>query len=282
MKPFRVQNRETSSRLGWRIEAKAGQADVFLYDLIGKDFWGDGTSAADFVQEMRSLDVGQIDLHINSPGGFVDDGLAMFHAIQQHPANVIAHVDGLAASAASFIAMAADQVLIAPHARMMIHDAIGMVDVFGAMNAGGIDTLIADMTVMRNTLDAESQNIADIYAEKAGGDASLWRNRMRANGLMGTTYRGQEAIDAGLANGIDEAPAKDTSDQLPAARHSNARAAAMIPQNVSQSDDDSDFDIDDLLDLIPPVADHAGYREPTAPIEALLAKHPLKVGGNGG
>lgn len=236
MKPLRLENRETTGRLSWRIEAKANQADVYLYDQIGKNFWGEGTSAADFVLDLRNLDVAQIDLRINSPGGFIDDALAMFNAIQNHPAHVTAHVEGIAASAASFIAMAADVVLIAPHARMMIHDAMGFVDVFGIMNAASIDDLMEKLVSIRDMLDAESDNIATIYAEKAGGVTSQWRNRMQANGAMGTTYRGQEAVDVGLADAVEEkAPA---SDHRP--RGTRVASTALMAVDPANFNDDSE------------------------------------------
>lgn len=275
MKPLRIENRATSSRLGWRIEAKANQADVYLYDLIGKDFWGDGTSAADFVQELRNLDVTQIDLHINSPGGYVDDGLAMYNALQKHPATVTAHVDGIAASCASFIAMAADQVLIAPHARMMIHDAQGFVDIFSLANAEAIDDLIKNLASIRDLLDGESDNIAGIYVDKAGGTTSQWRSRMQANGAMGTTYRGQEAVDVGLADAVEEIVKPGTSDRGRTNQRVKNQAEDEDPEpEASQAGESPLADLD-----IPPLAEHAGYKPPVPDLAGLLQKHPLKVGG---
>ena len=188
---------EPFGNLAWRVRAlKDDEADVDIFDVIG-DPWGEGTSAKEFVQELRALDVSKINLHINSPGGYVDDALAMYTAIQQHPATVTALIESVAASAASFVALAADKVLIAKNAKIMIHDAYGFV--------------IGDARTMRalaDHLDAESDNIASIYADKAGKEVSDWREAMQNNEGLGTTYRGQEAIEAGLADALMAVPAK--------------------------------------------------------------------------
>lgn len=173
----------------------ADEADIDIFDVIG-DSW-DGTTAKDFVRELRGLNVSRINLHINSPGGYVDEGLAMYNAIRQHPAEVTALVESVAASAASFVAMAADRVVIAKTAKMTIHDAWGVV--FG--NA-------RDCRAQAEVLEEESDNIAGIYAEKTGGSVDEWRAAMQANDGMGTTYRGQEAVDAGLADELMAAPGR--------------------------------------------------------------------------
>ena len=180
----------------WHIaNAAPREADVYIFDVIG-DPWG-GTVASDFVKEVRGLDVDRINLHINSPGGYVDDALAMYAAIQQHTAEVVAHIV-VAASAASFVAMAANRVLISKNGKMFIHDAHG----FGFGNA-------ADFHSLAELLEEESDNIASIYAEKTEKETAEWRQAMLANGGNGTTYRGQAAVDAGLADEMESAPAKN-------------------------------------------------------------------------
>ena len=87
----------------------------------------DGTSAAAFASELKSITAPAIDLHINSPGGMVFEATAIYTALKRHPSTVDVHIDGLAASAASFVAMAGDSVSIEKPAKMMIHDARGVV-----------------------------------------------------------------------------------------------------------------------------------------------------------
>lgn len=161
-------------------------AEIAIYDEIGYF----GVSASDFVRDISGIKASNITLRINSPGGDVFDGIAIFNAIQRHKANVTAYVDGIAASAASFIAMAADRVVMSPHAQMMIHEASGLC----VGNA-------ADMQQMANILDKSSDNIASIYAKKAGGSVAEWRARMQAE----TWLSDQEAVDLGLADAIDGA-----------------------------------------------------------------------------
>lgn len=161
----------------------ADVADMSIYDEIG--YWG--VTASELVRELQGVSAKTINLHINSPGGDVWDGLAILNALRQHAATINVTIDGIAASAASFIAMAGDTVQIAPQAMIMIHDASGMV--YG--NA-------EDMTEMASLLDKTSGNIAAVYAQRAGKDTNYWRDQMRVE----TWYTDQEAVDAGLADSI--------------------------------------------------------------------------------
>lgn len=166
-------------------DGRQSSADVLLYDEIG--FWG--TTAQDFAQQIKDLDVGTINLRINSPGGEVYDGIAILNSLRDHPAAVNVTVDGLAASAAAFIAMAGDTVTMARNSELMIHDASGLV-------IGGPD----DMAEFATRLDQMSNNIASIYADRAGGSVADWRAAMKAE----TWYSAQEAVDAGLADQVAE------------------------------------------------------------------------------
>ena len=104
-----------------RIEQAGREATVYIYDVIGGD-WG-GVGARDFVPQLVALDVDTIHLRINSPGGDVFEGRTIATALAQHPAKVIAHIDGQAASAATYVALAADEVEIAEGGFFMIHNA---------------------------------------------------------------------------------------------------------------------------------------------------------------
>lgn len=176
-----------------RIEARAGDpkvADIYLFDEIG--VWG--TTAKDFVQQVKNLRAEQITLHINSPGGDVFDGIAILNTLRGHPATITTVVEGLAASAASVVAMAGDEIVMARNSEMMIHDASG----FAIGNA-------ADMASLADTLNRISDNIASVYAERAGGDIGYWRDVMLAE----TWYSAQETVDAGLADRVAEPAEKD-------------------------------------------------------------------------
>lgn len=168
----------------------AGGTRIDLMDEIG--YWG--ITAQDFVDELLAIDATTIELHVNSPGGDVFDGVAIMNALIDHPATVDVVVDGIAASAASYICMAGDSVKMNRGAQMMIHDALGLC----VGNA-------ADMEQMKALLDRISDTIAGLYAERAGGTTEGWRDLMRAE----TWYSATEAVDAGLA---DEAAAKAAAD----------------------------------------------------------------------
>lgn len=174
---------------------------VYIYDEIG--FWG--TTASDFVDQLNEITAPQMELHLNSPGGEIFDGLAIFNALKQHSARVTVYVDGLAASAASFIAQAGDEVIMARNAQMMIHDGIAF--------AYGNEQ---DMLDTAGLLSQLSNNIADIYAFAAAKRGfttteAEFRDIMRNEAW----YNGKEAVAAGLADTItdpDEEPPTDKWD----------------------------------------------------------------------
>jgi len=167
----------------YRVTARQGEAEVYLYDEIGAF----GITAQAFVQELAQLDADSIRLHLNSPGGDVFDGIAIYNALKAHRAQVNVQVDSLAASIASVVAMAGDRVEIAGNAQVMIHDARGLA-------IGTAD----DMRELAELLDASSDIIAAIYQARAGGQTRSWRKAMKAI----TWYRGKEAVDAGLADAV--------------------------------------------------------------------------------
>jgi ATP-dependent protease ClpP protease subunit len=170
----------------------AGTATLRLYDPI--DSWGGvwGVSASEFADALDALDdsVNQIELRLNSPGGEVFEAVTILNLLRQHPADVTAHVDGLAASAASFLAAGADELVMGKNSTLMIHDAWGVC-------VGPA----ADMRQMGDLLDKLSNNIGAIYQAKAGGTLADWRGAMLAE----SWYDAQEAVDAGLADRVDGA-----------------------------------------------------------------------------
>lgn len=163
--------------------AASGRASVMIMDEIG--FFG--VTAEDFARDLAEISAETIDVEINSPGGDVYDALAIYNALAQHEADVNVTITGLAASAASFIAQAGDDVAIMRNAEMMIHDAVGLC----VGNA-------SDMGEMVENLNRASDNIADIYAQRADGDKAKFRELMQAE----TWFNAQEAVDAGLADRV--------------------------------------------------------------------------------
>lgn len=178
--------RERSGRTDWyRIQNKAGETpSLYIYDEIG--YWGD--TAKSLTDALRDVDSDTLDVHINSPGGDIFDGLAIYQALKGHRARITVKVDGLAASIASVIAMAGDEVIMAPKASLMIHDG-------WTMSVGNA----ADLRKTADLLDKQSEVIASVYADKSSQDANFWRDAMREE----TWYTAQEAVDAGLADQVE-------------------------------------------------------------------------------
>jgi ATP-dependent protease ClpP protease subunit len=174
--------------------------EILLYDEIGEDPWfGTGVSAKQFVEDLNAIETDEIHLRINSPGGNVFEGVAMLNAVRRHKAKVTVFVDGLAASAASVLAMGGDEVVMSRNAELMIHDAWGIA-------IGNED----EMTKMATDLARASNNLASAYADKAGGTTADWREAMKAE----TWYSDKEAVAAGLADRVE--PSKTASDKAKA------------------------------------------------------------------
>lgn len=199
----------------FKIEAKADTrtATVYLYDEIG--MWG--TTAADFAGQVAALDVDQIDLHLSSPGGSAWDGLAIMNTLRQHKANVKVSIDGIAASAASYIAMGGDEVVMALGSRMMIHNSSGV--------------CIGPSDQMRKTaevLDGINASMASIYAARAGGTEQQWLDAMAAE----TWYSAEEAVEAKLADRVDNAKANEQDDAARA--HFASTIAAFLGRDTTE------------------------------------------------
>lgn len=191
----------------WRIENADGErATLYIDDYIG--MWG--VDARDFTAQLNAISAPNIDLMINSPGGDVWDGYAIHNALVAHPAAVTAHIVGLAASAASFVAMAGDERIAYRPSQMMIHDASAFVDIFGSFNPADIANIVGELEQVSTLLGQVSDTIAGVYANRAGGDAADWRALMQAT----TWYTPDGAKAAGLVDRIEEkAPAANPAPE---------------------------------------------------------------------
>jgi ATP-dependent protease ClpP protease subunit len=202
---FRVMNMAKAAGQSWFTvitnSDKNEPAEVMIYGEIGTGW--DGTSGVDakaFADEFKAIPAGKpINLRIHSPGGSVWDGLAIYNIIDQRRADVSAKVDGIALSAASFIAMAAKTLEMPKTARMMIHDAQGLV--IGNSKR---------MQEAADLLNAESDNIAAIYHRKTGKDVKRMREMMAAE----TWMNGQEAKDNGFVDTVTDATVQNCTFDL--------------------------------------------------------------------
>lgn len=194
-----------------KIEQAGREATVYIYDIIGGD-WG-GVGARDFVPQLVALDVDTIHLRINSPGGDVFEGRTIATALAQHPARVVAHIDGLAASAATYVALAADEVEIAEGGMFMIHNA-------WTIAMGNADEFIATADLLRK-IDATI--VAD-YQRKTSKPADELAAMMAAT----TWFTAEEAVEHGFVDRIAEGH-KAARNQWNLAAYGNAPAALTDP-----------------------------------------------------
>lgn len=195
------------TRPGYRISAAAaGEADVLLYDEIG--FWG--IQAKPFLQELQALDVETIHLRVNSPGGSVFEGIAIANGLRNLDATVVVHIDALAASIASVIALAGDEVLMADNAFLMIHEA-------WTLSVGNAAQLRADADL----LDKIGGSIVDAYVKKTGASVAKVKAWMQAE----TWFSAQEAKDEGFIDAIEGQSDAEASFDLSVFQHAPAALA---------------------------------------------------------
>jgi ATP-dependent Clp protease, protease subunit len=163
-----------------------GVTEVLVYDQIGKGFFGDGIGAKEFRDQIKSIKGKTINLRINSPGGDVFEASAMVAALDQYAGEIIVDIDGLAASAASVLAMAGDKIRISSNGMLMIHNPHSVV-------MGGAE----EMRRKADTLDKVKGQIIDNYERRV-------KDRAKIEAWMAaeTWFTGQEAIDAGFADEV--------------------------------------------------------------------------------
>ncbi|EEG10293.1 head maturation protease, ClpP-related [Pseudogulbenkiania ferrooxidans] len=216
IKLFNDNRQSSAAGSGYRVANSAGEeATVYLYDAIG-GWWG--ITAADFVKDLAAITAPTIRLHINSPGGDVFDARAMATAIRNHPSKVVAQIDGLAASAATYVALSADEVEIADGGFFMIHRAWTL-----AMGNAG------ELRDTANLLDKIDASISADYQRKTGESAEQIDAWMGAE----TWFTAQEALDHGFVDRIGASANVENHWNLSA--YAKAPKALTERQPVSES-----------------------------------------------
>jgi ATP-dependent Clp endopeptidase proteolytic subunit ClpP len=199
----------------YSIKNEAETADIMIYDIIGEDFWGEGVSAKGFAEDVKDLKVDVINLHINSPGGSVFDGIAIYNLLKSHKARVNVQIDGMALSIASVIAMAGDSVTMAENAMMMIHDPWTMV-------MGSAD----DMRKEADTLDKVKSSLITSYG-RTGKPLDEIADLMSDE----TWMTAAEALEMGFADALVEKVNISNSFDLSGFKHA--------PKNLAEKPQDA-------------------------------------------
>jgi len=169
----------------YKIENKANDATVYIYDEIG---WF-GIEAARFAKDFSEIKADTIHIRINSPGGDVFDGTAIANTIKQHSAKTITHIDAIAASIASIIALSSDEVIMAENAFFMFHEA-------WSISIGSA----ADFRKEADLLDKIDGVLAKTYVNKTGKDEVEIKDLMAAE----TWLTAKEALEMGMVDQIEE------------------------------------------------------------------------------
>lgn len=208
-------------------EQPKAAAEIWIYGDIGESWWEESVSASSFVREINALDVDAITVRINSFGGSVPDGLAIYNAIKRHKAHVTTAVDGIAFSCASLIAMAGDTVEMAENAMLMIHAPW----TYTAGNA-------ADLRAVADQLDTWAAAMAGSYGTRMGDkEAALALLTDGADHY----YTAEQALAEGLVDVVGAAtpiaasaragvPANRFRPQASAAAHGQGAPAAAAAQ----------------------------------------------------
>jgi ATP-dependent protease ClpP protease subunit len=221
------------------VRNDTGTSTLYVFGSIGGWF---GVNSEDFATELAEVN-GPLAVHINSGGGDAFEGITIANLLRNHPHTVNGTVTGLAASAASIIAMGCDSLTMAPGSKLMIHRA--MTSVYGNRD---------DMAEVMDLLEKMDTSLAKLYQARAGGDLDQWENAMQAE----TWYDEDEAVAAGLADHIAE----------PAAKAGPEPAEPLWPGNSKRTPVGEQTPVPPVAET-PPAA-------PTAPAQPVAADTPVE------
>ena len=226
-RPPKVQAYEPDPALlrEWKPELRAEGGDaanvITILDQIGEDWYGDGVAAKRVAAALRSIKADEVIVDINSPGGDFFEGVAIYNLLRQDSRKITVRILGLAASAASVIAMAGDQVLIGRAGFLMVHNA--WVVAVGNRH---------DLADAAETMEPFDDAMAAVYAEKAGTERSV------AAGWMDneTWFNGEDAVEAGLADGYLAADIQTVEREGGTKSALRRLDTLLAKQNVSRSE----------------------------------------------
>ena len=226
----------------YEIKASAPQAagteeksaDIYIYGNIGESWWDETVTAKELVPEIAALDADVINVYINSYGGSVPDGMSIYNALKRHRATVAVHVDAVAISIASYIAMAGDTIIMAKNAQMMIHAPWS----YASGNA-------VDLREQAEILDRYAKAMASAYADKSGKtyedalalltdgkDHWFLADEAKAEGFA-DEVGDEAAVAASLASSFDLSRFKAAAPAAAGVK-APAPAAAGVPPQVPQ------------------------------------------------
>ncbi|HIG7469224.1 head maturation protease, ClpP-related [Klebsiella pneumoniae] len=173
---------------------------ISIFDVVGRDYWDEGVTAKRISGALRSMNGADVTVNINSPGGDMFEGLAIYNLLREYQGKVTVKVLGIAASAASIIAMAGDDIQIGRGAFLMIHNC--WVVAMGNRH---------DFSELSTSLEPFDTAMADIYSARSGLDIATVQQLMDAESYIG----GSDAVEKGLADSLLSADAVSDGDDSP-------------------------------------------------------------------
>lgn len=200
------------------LAADGHDTSISVYDVIGEDWWtGEGVTAKRIAAALRSIGAKAVTVNINSPGGDMFEGLAIYNILREHPAEVTVRVMGMAASAASIIAMAGDRIEMGLGSMFMIHN-----------SWGGVVGNHHDMRAAADVFAEFDAAMADVYAARTGQPVAAVRKLMDGE----TWMRAEKALALGFADGSFDEPEQDEAPKQKArARLDASLARAGLPRS---------------------------------------------------
>jgi ATP-dependent Clp endopeptidase proteolytic subunit ClpP len=206
----------------YEFRAQAKGAEIVIYDEIGAF----GIPAKAFLDELKALGpVAELTVRINSPGGSVFDGVAIYNALKRHQARITVWIDGIAASIASMIAMAGDEVVMPENAMLVLHDPSGLV-------AG----TASDMRAMAEALDKMAAAMIAAYCDKSGAGDEEIAALMAAE----TWLSAEEAVGLGMADRVEQPVKMAAHFDLSRFRNLPPQLAAILTSSTPKEDEMSD------------------------------------------
>lgn len=180
--------------------ASVNDNSISIFDVVGRDYWDEGVTAKRISGALRSMNGADVTVNINSPGGDMFEGLAIYNLLREYQGRVTVKVLGIAASAASIIAMAGDDIQIGRGAFLMIHNC--WVVAMGNRH---------DFAELSTSLEPFDTAMADIYSARSGLDIATVQQLMDAESYIG----GSDAVEKGLADSLLSADAVSDGDDSP-------------------------------------------------------------------
>jgi ATP-dependent Clp protease protease subunit len=222
---FRVVPANGAKRPLFASADKGKTGELFIYEQIGFDCWtGDGVTGKSVQEALAKMSgVETLNIYINCEGGDVFEAKAIYTALCRFNAKKVVHVDGIAASAATFVAMAGDKIITSPVATWMVHQAW----------SGAVGRAV-DMRAMADLLDLENRNIAETYSRRTKGDVDEMLALMAAP-PDGTWMNAESALEKGFTDEIGVSATDDEGEDAPAALAASATGTERMAAAISMT-----------------------------------------------